>query len=178
MERRKKNALKKKRMKEKRSLREQMMLKKASSMLGVGPISEEAVRYYEKETKNNDDARKEAVKEFLAYQLGFVEEELKDMNILETKRANKEDVIYFVIEDIDTIKEIYYRKGDSKNDDIIVRNYIPPQIHARYMAVNRECMEEKRNNDRLKTQIRFGRNDLELYTKMKGAEEPFKMVEP
>ena len=109
------------------------------------------------------------------YQLGFTEEDLEEV-IKETKRAGKEDVIYFAVEDEDMIKDIYFRKADSRNDAIIVRNYIPPQLHSRFMSLNDICKEKRSKNPELKTQIRFGKRDLEIFTKMRGKEEPFKKV--
>ena len=86
----------------------------------------------------SEDARVSAVKELLNYQLGLSDSELEKIKINETKLASKDDVIYCAIEDKDTIKQLYYRKADSRNDDIIIRNYIPPQLHARFMTLNRE----------------------------------------
>ena len=167
--------MKKKRRKEKRLLTERTTLHKAACMVGLGPISNDTLKYFEDKGMNQEQARTSAVSEFLNYRLGFSEEDLKDA-IKETKQAGTEDVIYMATEDEDLIKEIYFRKADSRNDKIIVRNYIPPQLHARFMSLNNICKDKRAKNVDLKTQIRFGKKDLEIFTKEKGKNEPFKKV--
>ena len=177
VERKRKNLRKKKLMKEKNMLREQTTLKKAANMVGIGPIKDSSIRYFEEEGNTAEEARKCAVREFLVYQLGFTDEEVEGEIIKETKRAKAEDIIYISAGDEDFIREIYYRKSDSRNDYISIRNYIPPQLHARFMCLNIMCSEKRKLKPGLKTQIRFGKRDLELFTKMKGEEEPLKKVE-
>ena len=45
------------------------------------------------------------------------------------------------------------------------------------MALSRECADRRRTNKDLKTQIRFGKRDIELFTKEKGKGEAFKKVD-
>ena len=92
----------------------------------------------------------------------------------ETKQAANEDIIYIAVEDEDLVREIYFRKSDCRNDRITLRNYIPPQLHARFMALSEICKEKRAANSNLKTQVRFGRKDLEVFVKVKGQNEPFK----
>ena len=55
----------------------------------------------------------------------------------------------------------------------MIRDYVPPQYHDRYMALVRRA-KEKRSEDRtLKTQIRWGHKDAEIYTKHRGTDERF-----
>ena len=49
------------------------------------------------------------------------------IEIMETKQAAKEDLIYFAIKDQETIKEIHFRRAASRNTYLTVRDYIPPQ---------------------------------------------------
>ena len=137
---------KKKKMTEKKKMKERTTLQKAANMIGLGPISDATIEYHEKMTKNHDTARKHAIKEFLGYQLGYQDKELDEIEIKETCRASKDDIIYFAVGDAETIREIYFRKADSGNDEIVVRNYIPPQLHARFMAINENCKEIRSKN--------------------------------
>ena len=66
--------------------------------------------------------------------------------------------------------------ADSRNDTIIVRDYIPPQVHERFMALNKICSSRRMEDDNIKTQIRFGNNDLEVFLKTKGTKEQYKQV--
>ena len=54
--------------------------------------------------------------------------------------------------------------------------FIPPQYHERFIALNRICSQRRSDNAELKTQIRFGQDDLIVLTKIKGSEEPYKIV--
>ena len=44
------------------------------------------------------------------------------------------------------------------------------------MALNRLCGEKRAEDKYLKTQVRFGNKDLEVWTKEKGSEDPFLQV--
>ena len=167
---------KKKMLKKKRKLKDQVTLRNGAGMLGVGPIANETLEHFGNITKNSEEVRKVAVKEFLVHHLCFTEEELEGTEIKETKRAITDDIVYFAVEEHYFIKEISYRKADSRNDKIVVRNYIPPQLHVRYMAMNRECTARRRTDKTLKTQIQLGKIDLELFVKEKGKNEAFKKI--
>ena len=78
------------------------------------------------------------------------------------------------LDDLDMVKELHIRKAESMNDDITVINYIPPQIYNRYMRLNKICAERRYVDKNLKTQIRFGKQDLEILTKERGSRELFK----
>ena len=44
------------------------------------------------------------------------------------------------------------------------------------MSLNQICTERRKSDDLLRTQIRFGKTDLEIWTKKKGVSEPLKNV--
>ena len=88
------------------------------------------------------------------------------MEILETKQcASRNDIICFVLKDQDHIREIHYRRAVSCNDDLIIRDYVPPQYHARYVAIGKKAAERRAIDKTLKTQIRWGEKDLEIFVK-------------
>ena len=43
----------------------------------------------------------------------------------------------------DHVKEIHYRKATSYNDELVIRDYIPPQFHARQMAIAKKAAERR-----------------------------------
>ena len=96
-------------------------------MVGLDPIRNESIKHFEKEGDNSDNARKMAVKEYLAYNLGFDDDKLAQINIIDTKQAAKDDLVYFVVEEEDLNKEIYYHRAMSGNY-LIVQDYIPLSI--------------------------------------------------
>ena len=87
------------------------------------------------------------------------------------------EIMYMALNDLEMVKELHIRKAESMNDDITVINYIPPQIYNRYMKLNKICAERRYVDKELKTQIRFGKQDLEILTKERGSREPFKKLD-
>ena len=74
------------------------------------------------------------------------------------------------------MRDIYARKAECRSDETVVKCYIPPQFYARFSALNMLCKEKREKDRTLKTQLRFGERDLEVLTKEKGGEEPFRVV--
>ena len=66
-------------------------------MIGIGPIPQEAIQFHDKTGGCPDEAWKEAVCEFLQYYLDYDNEEIQDLEIIETKKAAKDDIIYCVL---------------------------------------------------------------------------------
>ena len=68
------------------------------------------------------------------------------------------------------------RKAESKSDDVIVRCFIPSNCCARFMYLNKVCTEQRAADPSLKTQLRFGRSDIEIYVKYKGQPKVYMQV--
>ena len=142
VDRKERNRRKKKLLKEERLIKEKETARKAQSMIGVSEINVESVNYFE--------ARVSAIKEFLAYNLTYSDEELDKLEIEETKEATSDKVIYMAVTDPAQVREIFYQKADSRNDTIVVRNYIPPQFFAHFTALNRLCRAHREDDNMLK----------------------------
>ena len=143
-------------------------------VVGIGPIEEQSITYHERKSDSREEAKKEAVKEYLEHYLSYDKEELRDLEILDTKMAAKDQVIYCAFSRIEDIKEIHVRRAASGMDELTVRDYLPPQLYDRYMAVARQAANRRAANKKLKTQLRWGESDIEIFTKEKGTEEPLK----
>ena len=168
----KKTMERKERLKEKkREISTRMMY-----MVGIGPIPGDAIKYHEKKTKNPEDARKNAVREFLQYYLDYDNEEIRELEILETKTAAKDDIIYCALGKIEDVKELHYRRAASEDESIITRDYIPPQMYARYMAIAKVATLKRSEDKTLKTQLRWGERDIEIFVKTKGMDEPLRKM--
>ena len=174
VDRRKKVKEKKKKQAEKKRKRQHETALKASKMIGIGPLGEETIKHFATKTGDLEKARTQAAREFLNFHLAFNKEELDNMDIRETKF--KKDTIYLALGNMDLLKEIYIRKAESHNDDIFLRNYIPPSFYEIYMAVSNICSERRTQDKTLKTQMRFGPKDIEILVKTKGGKEGFKEV--
>ena len=97
--------------------------------------------------------------------------------ITEASVVAKDYIIYAAFENLNDIHEIHVRVAECRNSNIVTRSYIPPQFFQRYIHIS-ECCKEIRDNDReIKTQMRFGDNDIELMVKERGSEEPFRRVD-
>ena len=128
--------------------------------VGVGPIEQASIDYFEREVKDVEVAKKLAVTEYLRHFLDFDENELADMKIVDTKCAVNDKVIYFAVEDQEYVKEIHRRRAASQNEDLMVRDYIPPQFWERYTTLAKVAAENRSNDTQLKTQIRWGPKDV------------------
>ena len=143
-------------------------------MIGIGPIRSSTESHFLEEAGDPAKAQIMAIHEYLEFNLDFNSEELSKLKIKDTKRASKDDVIYFTVEDLSQIKEIHYRKAMSKNYDLIVREFNPPQYHAWYMAIARRAAHRRAEDKLLKTQIHWGVKDIEIFTKEKGTKDQFR----
>ena len=72
-----------------------------------------------------------------------------------------------------TLKKCTPERLESRNENIVLRSYIPPNFHARFMCLSRICTEKRAGNPLLKTQLRFGKSDVEVFTKIKCEEVGF-----
>ena len=153
------------------------IVRRMKQMIGLGPIPKATRDFLENKSKDKKVALSMCVKEYLKYYLDFKDDELEKIDIVDSKLAANDDVIYVALGHEEQIREIYRRKAASENDDLILRDYIPPQFHARYMAIAAKAKETRLKDNRVKTQIRWGNNDIEIFTRMKGSEEGFKKVD-
>ena len=67
----------------------------------------------------------------------------------------------------DDIKDIRRRIIDCGNNDIRLRDFIPPQIFERVKYLNGVCADMRMKNPILKTQIRLGAKDVEVFLERK-----------
>ena len=178
IDRKKHNKMKKKLQDKKRKDKQSLNAQKAGHILGLAPIHPETIQANMTNSKSYEEAKVIAVKEYLNYYLKFNEEELDEMQLGETKTAAKGDkTMYVAFKDKEHIREIHQRMAECRNPELSTRNYIPPGFHARYMAVNKKCTETRQKFTDTKTQLRFGDHDIEVLTKERGTEEPYRSVE-
>ena len=172
IERTKKNKLKKKKMDKKKKLKELKTLQKVRHMMGIGPIKNNDLK--NEGEKNFEDVKIRTVKKLLMKELRFNEYELDNMMIEETMISSKGDgSLYCAFADLMDIREIHLRIAESKNDVLQTRDYIPPQLFNCYKELGRICTELRSTDPVLKTQVRFGDHDLEIFIKTRGSMEPY-----
>ena len=151
---------------------------RAANMFSLGPISCNTVEFFMKKGLNFEDAKVEAFKEFLNYNLNYEEEELVMLKVAETRMSKRGDnFLNVALVDQDDVRELYVRKSASRNDNIILRSYIPPNYFERFMCLTRICKDRRTEDPSLKTQLRFGSKDIELFIKTKGEESGYKKIE-
>ena len=146
-------------------------------MVSLGPLLWNSVEYFKNGKTNYDEAKKQAVFEFLQYNLNYSTGELEELEITDTRMSSKDEVINIAFVNEDNIRELYSRKAESRNDNIILRCYVPPNFHERLMALSRVCTDKRKNDSTLKTQLRFGKHDVEILVKTKGEDGGFKKVD-
>ena len=167
-----------KRQNEKKRKRKEEVLSKAQNMVGLGPISGECLEKHMKKAQNDfEKAKLEAVREHLFKYYKYNDREYEQLDIRETKYVEKGDgIIYIAVDDKRNIREIYKRKAECKREEVMLKSFVPPQIFKRFVALNKICGERRASDRRLKTQVRFGAKDIEIWTKEKGTEEPFSLT--
>ena len=149
----------------------------AMHLLGVAPVEDATYTHYMNKGNTYDKAKALAASEYLQHYLGFTESEVERMDITDTLVSTKGDgTLYIAFPNLIDIKEIHYRVAEVKNPEINIRNYIPPQFYKRFMYLNRECQEYRKQNPNWKTQIRFNKKDLEILVKERGSQEPFRVI--
>ena len=175
VERKKHSEDKKKKMKLKKIIKIEETLMRARSMLGIGPITREMLDNVDKTGKTKHLVRKELVCGLLSHHLDYNSEELESLDIRETIEG-KDNIVYFAAGGMEMLREIHIRKAESRNDCLLIRNFIPPQLYRRYMYISGVCKDRRQEDPELKTQMRFGLKEIEVYTKYRGTGEGFKKV--
>ena len=176
VERKKKNGMKVKERKMRRKRKMGETAQKMKNMIGLGPVTNDSVEHFNRRVKDLKLARRMAVEEYLNHFLDFNEEEISELDIVETKHS-KDNVMYIALSNIEHIREIRFRRAACGNDALVMRDFIPPQYHERYMAVAKKAAENRAVEKMLKTQIRWGDKDVEIFTKKKGNDELFSKVD-
>ena len=177
IDREKKSKEKRKIAKERKSRKAAQVAMKVRRMASLGPISDQEIEQQWKITKDYEVAKVWAVKVHLAEFYDYNQDELDGLNILETKRTNRDEVIYIAAESEQDIRDIYSRKAEHKVDETVEKSYIPPQYFEWFSMLNKLCSERRAADQNLKTQIRFGENDLNILMKRKGEDEPYRVVD-
>ena len=176
--RKEKKQMKETRNRKKRKQKMEETARKAQFMVGIGPIGEKCFNEHIEKEHDYEKAKINMVNSYLKTVYKYNEFERKKINIMGTKISIKQDIfIYIALDNLEDIKDIYRRKAEIRRDDTILRSYVPPQFYERFVTLNRICKEKRDQNSDLKTQIRFGKKDLEILTKTKGTDEPFTKVD-
>ena len=175
VDRRAKNKMKKKAKKDKMKKKAAETATKARDIITMGPITRNDVETQRKPGTDFEQAKIAAVRQFLRKQLKYNKEEQDELVIIATKSA-KDDFIHVAVKNHDMIRDMFARKADCKNDKIQLKPYIPPQFFQRFCTMSRICKEKRSENQELRTQLRFGLKDIEILTKIRGGEEPFRTV--
>ena len=147
---------------------------KAKHMIGLGPIRHQSIGFFYDITSDYEEAKVMAANEFLCEYLQLTEEDIKDFEIVETMLAkNEDDLLYITFNDHESIREIYRRTADLRNDEIMTRIFVPPQFWDRYRSISLHCTKLRESNKDIKTQIRFGDNDIEVVIKDRATKDHY-----
>ena len=166
---------KRKKAKKAKDLRVQQTLDKAAHIIGIGPIKPELRKHHSDIIKDIKEATTAALKDFLGNYLAYDKNDLEELTITEIQEG-KDNILYVAFDEIKDIKELRTRVIECGNEMIVTRVYTPPQIFERSRHFNLVCRDLRDKNPELKTQIRIGENDLEIFTKERMSQEPYKKV--
>ena len=156
---------------------ESKVANKAKHMLGLGPIRRESISYFHNIVSDYEEAKKMAVDEFLSEYMQLNKDERKEFEVIKTSIAkNDDDLLYVTFSDFESVRTIRTRVAIIQNEDIKVRNYIPPQFWQRYRFLSSYCNDERSKDKNIKTMIRFNDHDLEVLFKDKSKEDHYNLV--
>ena len=150
----------------------------AKRWVGLIPITTNHVRKHSgmKDVDNIEDmncidferARHDAAIEYLTLELNFKED---DMKINKTKLSNsRKGPLMWIEVGESNVAKIFKRASlvqRGKPQKIIILSKIPKEFWSRHRSIDHNCWQARSSNKLLRTQIRLGTNDLELYTKQK-----------
>ena len=177
VDKKKRNQERRRRQKRMRKEKEARLATKAAGMAGVGPIRMDDVLELVAQGLDFEKAKVTTFKNFLKDRLGYIDEELDTLSLVETKFATKGDnVLNIAMSNQEHIRELHVRRAECQDDSITVRNFIPPNYYDRYMALNRICAEKRAVEPDLKTQLRFGKTDVEVFIKYRGEPMGYKVT--
>ena len=172
-----KNQDRRRRTRERRERKSVKIAGKARRMAGLGPITDCEIETQRRWAGNYETTKIWAVKAHLAANYQYNQEELDKLDIVETKRMNKDDIVYIAVRNERDIRDIYHRKAECRNDETVVKHYIPPHSFKRFDVINKICAKKRSEDRLLKTQLKFGERYLIILTKEKGSDKPYKEVD-
>ena len=120
----------------KRKILKEKTSHKARHMLGLGPIRQQSIDYFVDITADVELAKEMAIKELMSTYLQYTETELLEHDIVDSQiSARNEDIVYVTFADYGSIREIHARAAEIRNDDVMIRNFVPPQFWERYSHI-------------------------------------------
>ena len=155
----------------------------AKSKIGLNPIDLDHIRKFSKDknstdieaynNSDNDESRLKAAQEFLEYELKFDPNEIEIFN---TKIATKKEArILWITTTKEAVKKIFKRAGTMgsrlRERRVNLYNFFPRELWARKLSLDSNCRKARMEDSKLRTQVRLGETDIQLYTKY--VEEPF-----
>ena len=177
VDRREKNMEKKRKAKLHKAEVEKRVFAKARCIIGLGPIYTESIDHFYEIVCEYDEGKKMAAQEYLRVHLRFDETEIEEMTISDTQISAKgENILYVVMPDERHIRDVCARFAQCRDSDLQIQDFIPPQIYKRYMSLSRYAKEQRDTQCDLKTQIRYGTKDIELWTKIRGTDDMFSQM--
>ena len=148
-------------------------LQEARKIIGIMPINNADIERNRSESMSDTDALVAAVDEFLKLELKMDSREIQELQIKDITRPKKDDPdrVYLHFDNEEGPQYIFRKNIHVQNEEIKVAPFVPPQIFKRFAELSRLTFIARREDPNLKTQIRYGDNDLILLTRMKEEKE-------
>ena len=157
--------------------RQDRVTQKNQFIIGIGPVYQKSIDHFNSIVGDYMEAKRMAAMEYLKVSLRYNEEELEEVEITDTQvSAKSENILYIVTAKASNIRDIRARLAECRDERLNAIDFIPPQYYARYTALGRVAKDIRDKDRSMKTQIRFGQSDLELYTKRKGSDDRYTPV--
>ena len=143
------------------------VLEEARKIVGIKPVTDLDIEEYTDKGMGDKEALEEAAKDFLRLELKFDQQEIEDLRIIRVTRPQKEGTerLYLHLENEESSRYLYRKTSQVKNENVGVAQFIPPQLFHGHNELSRLTFIKRKEDEKLKTQIRLGDKDLILLTK-------------
>ena len=123
--------------------------KAARKIIGISPITQDDLECLDKPDTTQEDLYANAAREFLTKELKYTDDDCRALE----KSAD------FLRRKAIMINPMY---ANTDRQRINLKQFIPPQLHARFADLSKHCYNRRQENFDFKTLIKLGEEDLIL----------------
>ena len=156
--------------KEERNLEEKrkLIMDDARHRIGLFPVHNYHIKEHLKaghdkdlNSPSNEAGREQAARDFLEKEIKFYNK----IEIVSSKLSPLSDILWIKVDNRHAITKLYQKAASTKNRTCRLRIYTPKSFFNRIKKLEELCREARLKDSKLRTQVRLGQSDIELYLK-------------
>ena len=112
---------------------------RSENIIGIFPIHVEDIERNKSDTKTQ--TLMNTVVEYVKDELGFLKDQVDEMNITTVTKTKKTDgkTLYITFPNHSSVTQIFKRTALIKNDNLKISNYVAPHFYNRYNTLQSHC---------------------------------------